>query len=57
MRGLASRERILSMIGTARHLGLNTHKLLRQICHEGLQRQAITPLLLDQDHPSLPKAS
>ena len=57
MRGLAFRERILSVIGTARNLGLNTHQLLRQLCHEGLQRRAITPLPLDQDHPSLPKAS
>ena len=57
MRGLAFRERILSVIGTARHLGLNTHQLLRQLCNEGLQRRAITPLPLDQDPPSLPKAS
>ncbi len=56
MRGLAFRERILSVIGTARNLGLNTHQLLRQLCHEGLQRRAITPLPLDQDPPSLPKA-
>ena len=36
MRGLAFRERILSVIGTARNLGLNTHQLLRQLCNEGL---------------------
>ena len=57
MRRLAFRERILSVIGTARHLGLNTHQILRQLCREGLQRRAITPLPLDQDPPSLPKAS
>ena len=44
MRGLAFRERILSVIGTARHLGLNTHQILRQLCREGLQRRAMTPL-------------
>jgi len=57
MRVLAFRERILSVIATARNLGLNTHQLLRQFCNEGLQRRAITPLPLDQDQPSLPKAS
>jgi hypothetical protein len=45
----------LSVIATARHLGLNTHQLLRQLCHEGLQRRAITPLPLDQDHPRCQK--
>jgi len=44
-------------IGTARNLGLNTHQLLCQLCREGLQRRAMTPLPLDQDPPSLPKAS
>lgn len=55
LRGLAFRERILSVIGTARNLGLNTHQLLRRVCTEGLQGQPITPLPIEQ--PLLPKPS
>ena len=52
---LAFRSMILSVTGTARHLGLNTHQLLRRVCTEGLQGQPITPLPIDQ--PLLPKSS
>lgn len=55
LRGLAFRERILSVVGTARHLGLNTHQLLRRVCTEGLQGRPITPLPIAQ--PLLPKPS
>lgn len=55
LRGLAFRERILSVVGTARNLGLNTHQLLRRVCAEGLQGRPITPLPIDQ--PRLPKSA
>lgn len=54
-RGLAFRERILSVLGTAHNLGLNSHQLLRRVCTEGLQGRPITPLPIDQ--PLLPKSS
>lgn len=52
-RGLAFRPRLLSVIATARHLGLNTHGLLRRVCAEGLQGLPITPLPIEP--PLLPK--
>ena len=55
LRGLAFRSMILSVTGTARNLGLNTHQLLRRVCAEGLQGQPITPLPIEQS--LLPKSS
>lgn len=52
-RGMAFRPRLLSVVATARNLGLDTYALLRRVCAEGLQGLPITPLPIDQ--PLLPK--
>lgn len=52
-RGMRFRPRLLSVLATARHLGLDTHQLLRRVCAEGLQGRPITPLPIEQ--PLLPK--
>ena len=52
-RGMAFRPMLLSVVATARNLGLDTWQVLRRVCTEGLQGLPITPLPIDQ--PRLPK--